>query len=130
MYMIFIWYKCPVYLKLHIFEFQTTTELRRKYAKYLTTHGHPRSKLYTNGFDAFWTAAKTLNASTHSLLQINESIEHFSYDNKIMANVMFDSLTKLQFEGASVRHESIPNICGTLTRSTVRIQQAWSPVHK
>ena len=81
--------------------FQTTSELRRKYSEYLDHHGYEQSVLSTGAFDAIWVAAKTLNASIERL-QPNETIDQFSYDNSRMTKIFFDSLTKLQFEGASV----------------------------
>ncbi|KAI0222008.1 Gamma-aminobutyric acid type B receptor subunit 2 [Lamellibrachia satsuma] len=78
----------------------TTSELRRKYSEYLDNHGYEKSVLSTGAFDAIWVAAKTLNASIERL-QPNETIDQFSYDNLRMTKIFFDSLTKLQFEGAS-----------------------------
>ncbi|KAI0219795.1 Gamma-aminobutyric acid type B receptor subunit 1 [Lamellibrachia satsuma] len=78
----------------------TTSELRRKYSEYLDHHGYEQSLLSTTAFDAIWVAAKTLNASMERL-QPNETIDQFSYDNSRMTKIFFDSLTKLQFEGAS-----------------------------
>ncbi|KAI0240075.1 Gamma-aminobutyric acid type B receptor subunit 1 [Lamellibrachia satsuma] len=78
----------------------TTSELRRKYSEYLDHHGYEQSLLSTTAFDAIWVAAKTLNASIERL-QPNETIDQFSYDNSRMTKIFFDSLTKLQFEGAS-----------------------------
>ena len=89
-------------LRLNIPCFQTTTELRSKYSKYLDINGYKQSPMKTNGFDAIWAAAKALNASIEHLYP-NETLDQFSYGNERMARLLFDSLTKLQFEGASVR---------------------------
>ena len=92
---------CLTIIRLFIRLFQTTSELRRKYSEYLDHHGYEQSLLSTTAFDAIWVAAKTLNASIERL-QPNETIDQFSYDNSRMTKIFFDSLTKLQFEGASV----------------------------
>ena len=85
----------------HICVFQTTTELRHKYSEYLDIHGFAKSQLFANAFDAIWAAAKTINASLDKL-HPNETIDQFSYDNERMARLLFDSLLKLKFQGASV----------------------------
>ena len=88
-------------LRLYIPCFQTTTELRSKYSTYLDNNGYIQSPMKTNGFDAIWAAAKALNASIEHLYP-NETLDQFSYGNERMARLLFASLTKLQFEGASV----------------------------
>jgi len=84
--------------------FQTTTELRQKYSEYLDQHGYNQSILSTSAFDAIWAAAKALNASIERL-QPNETIDQFTYDNNRMTKIFFNSLTNLQFEGASVSYD-------------------------
>ncbi len=94
----------------HIFVFQTTTELRQKYSEYLDIHGFEKSHLFANAFDAIWAAAKTLNASLDRL-HPNETIDQFSYDNERMARILYDSLLKLKFQGASVCQRLLVQCC-------------------
>ena len=83
--------------------FQTPNQLSEKYFDYLATRGYEQSKLSPKAFDAIWTAAKALTASIDRL-QPNKTLDHFSYDNERMTKIFFESLTRLQFDGASVSH--------------------------
>ena len=83
--------------------FQTPNQLSEKYFEYLDNRGYERSNFSPKAFDAIWTAAKSLTASIDRL-QPNETLDQFSYDNEIMTKIFFDSLTRLQFEGASVSY--------------------------
>ena len=85
--------------------FQTITELRAKYATYLTDHGHDQSKLSTPAFDGIWVAAKALTASIPQL-EVNETLDQFTYSNERLMPMVFNAVKTLKFVGATVSGRS------------------------
>lgn len=53
-------------------------------------------------YDAVWAIAKAFNRTIAKLAQTNQLLEHFTYSNKEMSQVIMDSMEETKFEGVSV----------------------------
>ncbi len=98
---------------LNISAFQTPPEFETYVRDQLANNRNYRHLTYTQGhafgYDAAWTIALALNHSAEVLKTTSFSdggirhLEHFTYDDHELMMVFFESLSRVYFQGVTVR---------------------------